>query len=110
MRFVIPVEPYPDESLAGLIVRATARNFRRNPLQALRVVDVVTGAPQSLCSRSPALAASIAKLIGSSDADVIARMFHPPIKGRRGWIDFFGEPLRAFYRDAEKRRGASRAL
>jgi hypothetical protein len=108
--FIFQVEPYSDESLAGLIVRATARNFHRNTLVALRSVDVMTNEPGSLCSRSPALSRSIAKLVGSRNTDAIERMFQPPIEGRSGWINFFGEPMRAFYRAANKRRVAPRAL
>lgn len=110
MTFIFPVEPYPDESLAGLIVRATASNFYRSPLVALRSVDVVTTAPGSLSGRSPADARSIAKLVGSRNIAAIEKMYHPPIEGRQGWINFFGEPLRAFYRDAERRRVSPRAL
>ena len=72
MSFIIAMHPYPDESLAGLIVRATARDFYRNPLRELRAVDIVTTTPQSLCTRSPALAQPIAKLIGCSETHAIA--------------------------------------
>jgi hypothetical protein len=110
MKLIFPIEPYPDESLAGLIVRATARNHHRNPLKALRTVDVVTTAPGSLCSRSPDLAKSIARLVGSNDKKVIASMFHPAIEGRPGWFDFFGEPVRNLYRNADVRSVAPGAL
>jgi hypothetical protein len=110
MKLIFPIEPYLDESLAGLIVRATASNHHRNPLKALRTVDIVTNAPGSLCSRSPDLAKSIAKLVGSNDEKLIASMFHPAIEGRPGWFDFFGEPVRNLYRNADVRSVAPGAL
>ncbi|WP_375762582.1 hypothetical protein ACE10W_05210 [Bradyrhizobium sp. B025] len=110
MTFIVPVEPYPDESLAGLIVRATAMNFRRNPLMALRRLGIVTTRPASLCVRSPTLSKKIAGMVGSCDVETIARKFHVPIEGRAGWSDFFGEPLRDLYREVKKRRVAPGAL
>jgi hypothetical protein len=100
----------PDECLGGLVVRATATNFRRNPLTALRRVGVVTQAPQSLCSRSPALAKTIADFVGTSDVASVAAKFHPAMDGEGSRIDFFGEPLRPFYRDAQRRRVSPRSL
>ncbi|ABE40884.1 conserved hypothetical protein [Rhodopseudomonas palustris BisB5] len=109
MIFVVPVEPFADESLAGLIVRATARNYHRNAVQTLRAIGV-GHEPQSLCTGTPALAAPVARLIGSADASSVARLFHPAIEGRRNLLDFFGEPLRPFYRESERRRVAPSAM
>lgn len=109
MTFIVPAEPYPDESLAGLVVRATAMNFRRNPLMALRRFGIVTTRPASLCIR-PSLAETIARMTGTHDVERIAQKFHVPIEGRSGWSDFFGEPLRDFYREPKKRRVAPTSL
>jgi hypothetical protein len=110
MGLIIPVEPYPDESLAGFIVRATARNHLRRPLGALREAGIETVRLGSLCSRSPSLARSIAAWAGTQDADTVACMFHQPVDGRNGWIRWFGEPLRAMYRQTDKRRVAPATL
>jgi hypothetical protein len=110
MSFAFPIDPMPDEDLGGLVVRATATNFRRNPLTALRRVGIVTQAPQSLCSRPPALAETIADFVGTADVASVAAKFHARLGGDVGRIDFFGEPLRAFYRDAQGRRVSPRAL
>jgi hypothetical protein len=108
--FLVPAEPYPDESLAGLIVRATAMNFRRNPLMALRRFGILTTRPASLCVRPPSLAETIARMAGTHDVERIAQKFHVPIQGRGGWSNFFGEPLRDFYRELKKRRVAPTSL
>ena len=110
MSLIIPVEPYADESLAGFIVRATARNHLRGPLSALRETGIKTVKLGSLCSRSPSLAHPIAAWVGTQHVDRIACMFQQPIGGRRGWIDWFGEPLRAMNRQHEKRRVAPATL
>jgi hypothetical protein len=110
MSFAFPIDPMPDEDLGGLVLRATATNFRRNPLTALRRVGIVTHAPQSLCSRSPALARTIADFVGTSDVESVAAKFHPKLDEDGSRIDFFGEPLRPFYRDAGRRRVSPRAL
>lgn len=110
MRFAFAIDPMPDECLGGLVTRATAVNFRRSTLAELRRVGVVTNAPQSLCSRSPALAKTIADFVGTADVASVAAKFHPQLGANTGRIDFFGEPLRAFYRDAERRRVSPRAL
>jgi hypothetical protein len=110
MRFAFPIDPMPDECLGGLVVRATATNFRRNPLRALHRIGVITHAPQSLCSRSPALAKTIADFVGTADVASVMAKFHPRVDGNSSRIDFFGEPLRAFYRDAQRRRVSPRAL
>lgn len=110
MRFAFPVDPMPDECLGGLVLRATATNFRRSPLKALRRVGVITLAPQSLCSRSPDLAKSIADFVGTLDVANVAVKFHPKLREDSSRMDFFGEPIRAFYRDAQRRRVSPRAL
>jgi hypothetical protein len=110
MSLIIPVEPYADESLAGFVVRATARNHLRAPLSALLATGIKTVRLGSLCSRSPSLARPIAAWAGTQNVEALARMFHQPIDGRRGWIDWFGEPLRAIYRQPERRRIAPAAL
>lgn len=110
MRFAFPIQPMPDECLGGLVLRATASNFRRSPLTALRSAGIVTHKPQSLCSRSPDLAKTIADFVGTADVVSVATKFHPQLDEHAGRIDFFGEPLRAFYRDAQKRRVSPRAL
>jgi hypothetical protein len=101
---------YPDESLAGFVVRATATNLRRRPSAALRGAGIRCNDIGSLCSRSRALAPSIAEWAGVLDPRAIARMFHEHLAGRNGWINFFGEPLRAFYREVKKRRLAPGTL
>jgi hypothetical protein len=110
MSLIIPVDPHEDESLAGFVVRATARNHFRIPLSALRDAGIKTVRLGSLCSRSSSLAASIAAWAGTQNVETLARMFLQPIDGRKGWIDFFGEPLRAIYRQPEKRRVAPATL
>jgi hypothetical protein len=110
MSLIIPVEPYVDESLAGFLVRATARNHLRSPHSALMEAGIKTAQLGSLCSRPPSLARSIAAWAGTQNVETLARMFHRPIDGRRGWLDFFGEPLRAIYRQPGKRRIAPATL
>jgi transposase len=111
LKLIIPVEPHADESLAGFVVRATARNHLRNPHAALRDAGILTTRLlKSLSSRSPALADRIAAWAGTENVVAIANMFNRPIDGRNGWIDFFGEPLRAFYRLPGRRRIAPATL
>ncbi|WP_342738805.1 hypothetical protein [Bradyrhizobium sp. B117] len=110
MPLAFPIEPATDEGLAGFVVRATATNFLRSPLGALSSIGIRTVHPGSLSSRSSALAASIAEWAGTEDIGAITRMFHGGIEGRKGWIDFFGEPLRAMYRQPQLRRVAPGAL
>src|ERR1700692_1323401 len=64
----------------------------------------------SLGSRSPSLAVPIAAWAGTQNVETIACMFHQPVDGRRGWINWFGEPLRAIYRQADTRRVAPGTL
>ncbi|MGX1235619.1 hypothetical protein AB7M71_008711 [Bradyrhizobium japonicum] len=110
MRFAFRIDPMPDECLGGLVARATAINFRRSIPTELRKVGVVTLHPQSLCSRSPELAESIAEFVGTADVASVAAKFHPKLIDDAAKIDFFGEPLRAFYRDGQRRRVSPRAL
>jgi hypothetical protein len=110
MSLMIPVEPYEGESLAGFVVRATARNHLRRPMSALLEAGIKTVRLGSLCSRSPSLAGPIAAWAGTQNVETLVRMFHQPIDGRRGWINWFGEPLRAIYRQPEKRRVAPATL
>ncbi|GLR98967.1 hypothetical protein ACVIU7_005485 [Bradyrhizobium liaoningense] len=110
MPLAFPIEPATDESLAGFVVRATARNLLRSPVGALSAIGIRTARPGSLSSGSPKLATSIAEWAGTEDVEAIMRMFHRPVEGRKGWIDFFGEPLRAMYRQPQLRRVAPGAL
>jgi hypothetical protein len=110
MSFIFPVHPYPDESLAGFVVRAAATNLRRSPSRALRCTGIRCSRVVTLCGRSPAFADPIARWAGTPDVQSIARMFQEPLADRRGWINFFGEPLRAFYCERNKRRIAPGAL
>lgn len=110
MPLVFPIIPAADESLAGFVVRAAAENFLRSPLSELREIDIRTAKLGSLCCRSPSLAHRIATWAGTKDVEGVQRMFHPLIDGRAGWIDFFGEPLRALYRQVGRRRVAPAAL
>jgi hypothetical protein len=103
MPLVFPTDPAADESLAGFVVRATAENFLRSPSFALSETGIKLGKIGSLCSRTPSLACSIAEWSGTKNVEAIARMFHPPIEGRAGWIAFFGEPIRALYRHSRRR-------
>src|SRR5690242_2172756 len=104
LKLIIPVEPCSDESLAGYVVRATARNHMRNPHAALQDAGIVTTRLESLRSRTPDLAKVLATWAGTENVLAIANMFNRPIDGRRGWVDFFGEPLRAIYRLPGRRR------
>jgi hypothetical protein len=110
MSLIIPVEPHVDESLAGFVVRATARNHLRSPHSALMEAGIKTTRLGSLCSQPPSLARPIAAWAGTQNVEMLARMFHRPIDGRRGWLDFFGEPLRAICRQPGKRRIAPATL
>jgi hypothetical protein len=107
---IIPVEPYVDESLAGFVTRATARNHLMSSHGALRDAWIKTIRLGSLSSRAPSLAREIAAWAGSKNVETLARMFNPPIDGRKGWIDFFGEPLRSMYRQPGIRRIAPATL
>lgn len=109
-KLIIPVEPYANESLAGFVVRATARNHLRSPHAALQDAGIETTRLESLSSRSPTLADRLAAWSGTNNVVAIANMFNNPIDGRKGWIDFFGEPLRAIYRLLGRRRIAPATL
>ncbi|MGY4330234.1 transposase [Bradyrhizobium sp. LB7.2] len=107
---IIPVEPHVDESLAGFVARATARNHLRRPLGELRELGITKAKLGSLCNRSPSLAPRIAAWAGVKDVDAIKRMFSRSLDERKGWVDFHGEPLRAMYRQPGVRRIAPATL
>lgn len=104
-----PTQPQADESLAGFIARATAANFLRSPLVALSSAGIRATRIGSLCTRPEPLAPAIAAWAGT-DVEGVERMFERPIEGRPGWVSFFGEPLRAMYRQPKCRRVAPGAL
>jgi hypothetical protein len=107
---ITPVEPYADESLAGFIVRAAARNHFRRPLAALEGTGIKSGKLGSLCSRDPSLADPIAVWAGTRNVETVASMFHQQVDGRIGWINWFGEPLRVINLQVDTRRVAPGTL
>jgi hypothetical protein len=110
MQLPFPIEPKADESLASFVVRATAENCLRRPLAALREAGINAVNLGALCGRPASIAVTIATWVGTKSIAAVQRMFHPPIEGRPGWIEFFGEPMRSMYRLSEVRRIAPSAL
>ena len=107
---VISVEPIPGESVPGLIARAAAENYYTSVRDVLIQSSIDTPCPENVTSKSPALAAVLAKTLGTDKVDLIAAMFKTPISSKPGWHDFFGVPLRNFYRETLCRRVSPRAL
>jgi hypothetical protein len=108
VKLAVPTVPGPGESLAGLIARSTANNYRRDPGVFLKNIGITKARLGSLCSRDPQLAVPIAGLIGAGDPAQVADMFYPG--SRRGWHMFHGEDLREIYRESRRRRVCTTGL
>lgn len=104
--------PLPDESLLGLLARAAGRNGFTSLTKVLRLADIGTGTPENLPNIDAGTAERLAFLLKVPVAEVTART-HPRVvraDARGDFIDFFGVPLRARYREKSRRRVSPRAL
>jgi len=112
----LPFRPNPapiiGESFLGLVARAADRNGFPGLSKVISFADIGTGTPESLPSIEADVAQRVAFLVKVPVEEVLLRT-HPnvhrsDVKG--DFIDFFGIPLRARYREKSRRRISPRAL
>ena len=101
---VIPVEPIIGESLSGLVARAAAINFYTRASDVLTQANIDTRCSECASARSSEDAMELSRTFGTNATELIKSMFKTPVAGRSGWHDFFGTPLRAIYREQDRRR------
>lgn len=102
------ITPFPDESLSGLIARASSVNIYPRALDVLVQARTSGARPEAVATRDAELAAQLAKVLGT-DENLVAPLFHRRTGGGK-FIDFFGVRLRAVHRETVARRVSPRAL
>ncbi|NMA98581.1 MAG: hypothetical protein GX970_10830 [Phyllobacteriaceae bacterium] len=102
------ITPFPDESLSGLIARASSVNIYPRALDVLVQARTSGLRPEAVATRDVELASQLAKVLGTEEG-LLTPLFHARTGGGK-FIDFFGAKLRAVHRETAARRVSPRAL
>src|SRR5579859_2931114 len=113
MVFCPKPDPIPGESLLGLVARAVDRNGFRSLNVVLRLADIAGSTAGILPRVDQDAVERLAYVLKVPSAEIISRTHRAvePEDGASGtFIDFYGVPLRALYREKARRRVSPRAL
>lgn len=112
LRFRADPPPHADESLLGLIARTMALNGYTDPIRLGRFANLDRRTIEAYPALDAAQAARLAAALRLPVEDVAGRLHlrveRPGMTG--DFVDFFGVPLRAAYREQRWRRTSPRAL
>jgi hypothetical protein len=108
-RFPVPTTPFDDESLLGFIARACDRNGHPHIRHALQLAGCNVHRSGFVARDSDGDHRGLAAFFGCSE-EAWRRRVHTKIDGMRGFSDYFGIPLRQYFRDPKIRRVSPAAL
>jgi len=97
----------PDESLSGLVARASGANVYERTSDMLAFAGLGRKKPESIAFAEPDVVPRLEHLMGLSP-NTLSRHMHSPLAGGR--VDFFGVPLRDIFIERIARRVSPAAL
>jgi hypothetical protein len=102
-KFPVPTSPFGDESLMGFIARACDRNGYPHIRHALKLGGTNVHHASFVARDTEGDLRRLSGFFGCSEEDWRSRV-HGKIAGMRGFSDFFGIPLRQYFREPKIRR------
>ena len=109
MPLVIPTQPIAGESIAELVLRATADNCYRTVGEVISAAGISYRGLPAITAKSRGRERELSITLGVTEEQVRQTIPYP-VEGRPGWCDFFGVPLRDIHRSMEYRRVSPRSL
>ncbi|TDK39252.1 hypothetical protein E2F50_03775 [Rhizobium deserti] len=104
------VRPIPGEGLGELLLRAAAENGYDKTDWIL----ALAGRKGSFLSKTLRLAPEelvhLARVLGLDDPAGVGPLLYKEVAGMKGWLDFFGAPVRARHLQLRRRRVSPRSL
>jgi TniQ len=109
LKFPVPTSPFDDESLMGFVARACDRNGYPHIRHALKLAGTNVHHASFVARDTEGDLRRLSEFFGCSEEDWRSRV-HGKIAGMRGFSDFFGIPLRQYFREPKIRRISPAAL
>jgi hypothetical protein len=109
LKFPVATSPFEDESLMGFVARACDRNGYTNILHALQLAGSRADRASFIARDTEADFGRLSEFFGCSEEAWRCRV-HGKIEKMRGFSDFFGIPVRQYFREPRIRRSSPAAL
>jgi len=109
IKFPVPTRPLDDESLMGFIARACDRNGHPHIRNALKLAGINVHHASFVGRDTKSDVHRLSHFFGCSEMEWRSRI-HAKIEGMRGFSNFFGIPLRQYFREPKIRRVSPAAL